>query len=109
MDENVKKVKKVILDAIDTLIDKKLDNLYFDKTFIAPITNKTTISSTEYKYEVVVSGSNKYYVTSNVNHSIGERVKIKFPNNNPMNAYIEEMVIVSDDGIDIMTLLEEEY
>lgn len=85
---DVKKVKSAILDAIDTLIDKKLNNLCFDKTYIALITNKTQVSSTEYKYEVTIA-NNKYNIVSKTIHSIGENIKVKFPQNNPLNAYIE--------------------
>jgi hypothetical protein len=88
----IKKVKQAILEAIDIIVDKKLDKLSFDRTYIAPITNKTRISLTKYNYEITIA-NNKYNIISESIHSIGERVKVKFPQNNPMNAYIEPDVV----------------
>ena len=66
---DIKKLKQELLNAIETIVNKKLKDLSFDRTYIAPIVSKTNASTTQYKYEICL-GNSKYYVISNVENNI---------------------------------------
>ena len=80
-------INKIILDAIDIVVNSKLKMLAFDKTYVCIVIEKQETPTTTI-YQVVLDGK-KYSVNSDNNYSIGDKVAVKVPCNNWSDIYIE--------------------
>lgn len=76
-------IQEYILQSIDILLDKKIDNLHFDKTYDGMI-----LESSDNGYYVGVAGKKINAETSST-YSAGDLVKVHIPLNNWNNAYID--------------------
>ena len=85
---DIRKLKQELLNAIDTIVDKKINNLSFDKTYSTVIIKKTNYSVDKFTYTVKI-GQNDYTITTKINYSIGDKVRVRIPLNNWSNMYIE--------------------
>lgn len=85
---DIKKLKQELLNAIETIVNKKTSDLSFDKTYSTIIIKKTNFSSDKYTYTVKI-GQNNYTITTGVNYLVGDKVRVRIPLNNWSNIYIE--------------------
>ncbi len=88
---DVKKFKQELLNAIETIVNKKLKNLSFDQTYSTVIIKKTRYSVDKYTYTVKI-GQNDYTITTKIICSVGDRVRVRIPLNNWSNIYIESKI-----------------
>ena len=91
IDNNITKVINKILNAVEILIDSKINKLAFDQTYICTVINKVTVNNTTYSYQVIINGKN-YSINSKDNYSIGDKILVKIPCNNWLNIYIEKSI-----------------
>lgn len=85
---DIKKLKQELLNAIETIVNKKTSDLSFDKTYSTIIIKKTNFLSDKYTYTVKI-GQNNYTITTGVNYLVGDKVRVRIPLNNWSNIYIE--------------------
>lgn len=88
---DVQKLKQELLNAIETIVNKKLKDLPFDQTYSTVVVKKTRYSEDKYTYTVKI-GQNDYTITTKTNYSIGDKVRVRVPCNNWSNIYIEEKI-----------------
>ena len=79
-------IQDEIYKAIDILTDKKIGNLKFDKTRVGKI-----ININDDKCTVLIDGE-EYICTYNVKVEENDIVRVKFPQNNNVNKYVESVV-----------------
>lgn len=85
---DIKKLKQELLNAIETIVNKKINDLSFDKTYSTVIVKKTRYSADKYTYTVKI-GQNDYEITTKIIYSIGDKVRVKVPCGNWSGIYIE--------------------
>lgn len=85
---DVLKLKQELLNAIETIVNKKIKDLPFDKTFSTIIVGKANYSADKYTYTVKI-GQSDYTIRTNAIYAIGDNVRIRVPLNNWSNIYIE--------------------
>lgn len=88
---DVQKLKQELLNAIETIVNKKLKDLPFDQTYSTVVVKKTRYSEDKHTYTVKI-GQNDYTITTKTNYSIGDKVRVRVPCNNWSNIYIEEKI-----------------
>lgn len=86
---DVNKVTDEILKSIEIIIQKHLDSLTYDRTYIVPVTKIFICSADTYKYTVRI-GQNDHTVNSKLKFTVGERVRVKIPCNDWSNIYLEK-------------------
>ncbi len=89
MDTN--KLKQDILNAIETIVNKKLKDLSFDQTYSTVIVKKTRYSADKYTYTVKI-GQNDYAITTKTIYLVGDKVRVRVPCANWSNIYIESKI-----------------
>lgn len=87
---DIRKLKQELLNAIETIVNKKINGLSFDQTYIVPIISKTTVSADTFKYTVRI-GEKSCTITTKSNYSVGNRVRVRVPCGNWNNLYIENI------------------
>lgn len=85
---DIKKLKQELLNAIETIVSKKIKDLSFDQTYSTVIIKKTRYSEDKYTYTIKI-GQNDYEITTKVIYSVGNKVRVKVPCGNWSNIYIE--------------------
>lgn len=89
MNQNIKNAKQAILNAIEIIVENKIKNLPFDRTYTGTVQSIRKSSSDNYKCTVII-GSAAYDINTKINYSIGDKVRVKAPGNDWSNIYIEE-------------------
>lgn len=84
------KLKQELLNAIETIVNKKLKDLSFDQTYSTVIVKKTRYSADKYTYTVKI-GQNDYEIQSKTKYKVGDKVYVRVPCNNWSNMYIEKL------------------
>ena len=74
-----------ILDAINNIVEPKLDRLKYDKTYRAKVISNE--GSGQYTIQI---NSNNYSITTTATLTVGQVIKVKAPLNNFSDIYIEE-------------------
>lgn len=82
------KIKQELLNAIETIVNKKLKDLPFDQTYFTVIVKKVRYSADKYTYTVKIA-QNDYTITTKTIYSVGDKVRVRIPLNNWSNIYIE--------------------
>lgn len=85
------KIKQEFLNAIETIVNKKLKDLPLDKTYLTVIVKKINYSADKYTYTVKI-GQRDYEITTKKDYSIGDKVRVRVPLNNWSNIYIESKI-----------------
>lgn len=85
---DIKKLKQELLNAVETIVNKKTGSLPFDKTYSTIIIKKTNFSASKYTYTVKI-GQNDYTITTETLYFVGDKVRVRIPLNNWSNIYIE--------------------
>ena len=88
---DIKKLKQELLNAIEIIINKKINDLSFDRTYASVIIKKTNHTSDKYTYTVKI-GQNDYTITTKALYSIGDNVRVRIPCNNWSNIYIDGII-----------------
>lgn len=93
-------VSSVMAQAVNKLVERKVEQAPYDKTYSGIISDILFEPSTEQKdikfgtYKVRYgNGMEKIFrINDNILHEIGERVKVYVPENNPSRMYVEPVV-----------------
>lgn len=97
------KTNDVILDAIELLINKKMNNLAYNTTVYGQIVAKSKTSNSHYKYNIK-QANNTYVVASPMDLDIGDTIRLIVPNGDYNNIYIDN----SDYLLEILLNIENE-
>lgn len=97
------KTNEYILNAIELLIDKKINNLSYNSTVYGQILSKTKTNETHYKYNIK-QANNTYVVTSPMDLEIGKTVRLIVPSGDYNKIYIDN----SDYLLEILLNIESE-
>lgn len=96
MKDNIKDGLQAILNAVNNLIEPKLENLRYDKTYRAKVISSEGAGF----YGVQINGKNYKARCDNTGLTVGQIVKVKAPLNNFSDIYIEGASSGAESGTD---------